>query len=353
VFERFTQQARRVLVVAQDEARLLSHHFIGTEHILLGLIRSDGSMAGRVLLDLGVDLAMVRERVEDTIGPLADSTAGPSLTPRAKKVMELSLRESFQLGHTNIGTEHLLLGLIREGEGVGAQVLVGLGVDFDDVRQRIMQELAAVGHASPSADLRFHNVPMDDDVNRGRIVACSFCARPPPASGQLISGNNAFICENCIRQWSTRLGSAPRRGRPGWESRATSDAVEPGEQPPDPDLARAQIEVIFTDYSALSDDGRSVIRVEKGADLGWAVAAARANRTSYLEAEIVFTVDGEILFTDPEHAAVWYSIFVNGGQVLNRHRGDAVAVDGEWKMARSTFVQLMAMAGVECPPEQK
>ncbi len=107
---------------------------------------------------------------------------------------------------------------------------------------------------------------------------------------------------------------------------------------------------IFTDYSALSEDGQSAIRVEKGEDLGWAVAASRANRTAYLDKEIVFTVD-EIVFTAPEHAAVWFSIFIEGGQVLNRHRGDAVVVDGEWKMALSTFTQMMAMAGVTLPPE--
>jgi len=100
----------------------------------------------------------------------------------------------------------------------------------------------------------------------------------------------------------------------------------------------------------LSDDGRSAIRVEKGADLGWAVSAARENRPSYVDAEVIFTVD-EIIFVDPGNTAVWYSIFVHGGQVLNRHRGDAIRLDGEWKMARSRFVQLLAMAGVVCYPE--
>ena len=97
--------------------------------------------------------------------------------------------------------------------------------------------------------------------------------------------------------------------------------------------------------------GQAALGVEKGADLGWAVTAAKANAPpAFLQAEIVVTVD-EIIFVDPEHAAVWFSIFVNGSPVLSRHRGDAVLVEGEWMMARSTFCQIMAMGGVTCPPE--
>ncbi len=143
MFERFTDRARRVLVLAQEEARLLNHNFIGTEHILLGLIHEGEGVAAKALESLGISLEAVREKVEETIGPAGSSTTGsPPFTPRAKKVLELSLREALQLGHNYIGTEHMLLGLVREGEGVAAQVLVSLGADLSRVRQQVIQLLS-------------------------------------------------------------------------------------------------------------------------------------------------------------------------------------------------------------------
>src|SRR6476646_821307 len=145
MFERFTDRARRVLVLAQEEARLLNHNFIGTEHILLGLIHEGEGVAAKALESLGISLEAVREKVEETIGPAGSSSTGsPPFTPRAKKVLELSLREALQLGHNYIGTEHMLLGLVREGEGVAAQVLISLGADLSRVRQQVMQLLS--GH---------------------------------------------------------------------------------------------------------------------------------------------------------------------------------------------------------------
>ena len=124
MFERFTDRARRVLVLAQEEARLLNHSFIGTEHILLGLIHEGEGVAAKALESLGISLEAVREKVEETIGLAGTAPTGsPPFTPRAKKVLELSLREALQLGHSYIGTEHMLLGLVREGEGVAATVL--------------------------------------------------------------------------------------------------------------------------------------------------------------------------------------------------------------------------------------
>ncbi|MDP8991806.1 MAG: AAA family ATPase, partial [Actinomycetota bacterium] len=143
MFERFTDRARRVLVLAQEEARLLNHNFIGTEHILLGLIHEGEGVAAKALESLGISLDAVREKVEETIGPAGSSTTGsPPFTPRAKKVLELSLREALQLGHNYIGTEHMLLGLVREGEGVAAQVLVNLGADLSRIRQQVIQLLS-------------------------------------------------------------------------------------------------------------------------------------------------------------------------------------------------------------------
>ena len=143
MFERFTDRARRVVVLAQEEARMLNHNYIGTEHILLGLIHEGEGVAAKGLESLGISLEGVRAQVEEIIGQGQQAPSGHiPFTPRAKKVLELSLREALQLGHNYIGTEHILLGLIREGEGVAAQVLVKLGADLNRVRQQVIQLLS-------------------------------------------------------------------------------------------------------------------------------------------------------------------------------------------------------------------
>ena len=143
MFERFTDRARRVVVLAQEEARLLNHNYIGTEHILLGLIHEGEGVAAKALESLGISLEAVREKVEEIIGHGQQSPQGHiPFTPRAKRVLELSLREALQINHSYIGTEHILLGLIREGEGVAAQVLVKLGADLNRVRSQVLQLLS-------------------------------------------------------------------------------------------------------------------------------------------------------------------------------------------------------------------
>jgi ATP-dependent Clp protease ATP-binding subunit ClpC len=146
-FDRFTKRARRVLTLAQEEAQRLNHNYIGTEHLLLGLVREDNGVAVRVLRDLGVDPRQIRERVERTVGRGQRTLHGKlSLTPRTKRVIELAVDEARRLGHHYIGTEHLLLGLVREGEGVAVDVLKGLGVSLDKVRSqtaRVMMETSS------------------------------------------------------------------------------------------------------------------------------------------------------------------------------------------------------------------
>jgi ATP-dependent Clp protease ATP-binding subunit ClpC len=153
MFERFTDRARRVVVLAQEEARMLNHNYIGTEHILLGLIHEGEGVAAKALESLGISLEGVRQQVEEIIGQGQQAPSGHiPFTPRAKKVLELSLREALQLGHNYIGTEHILLGLIREGEGVAAQVLVKLGADLNRVRQQVIQLLSGYhGGKEPTA----------------------------------------------------------------------------------------------------------------------------------------------------------------------------------------------------------
>src|SRR5438067_1670634 len=169
MFERFTDRARRVVVLAQEEARMLNHNYIGTEHILLGLIHEGEGVAAKALESLGISLDAVRGQVEEIIGQgQAAPTGHIPFTPRAKKVLELSLREALQLGHNYIGTEHILLGLIREGEGVAAQVLQKLGADLNRVRQQVIQLLS--GYAGGKGE----TAPGGEQAPQGSMVLDQF-----------------------------------------------------------------------------------------------------------------------------------------------------------------------------------
>jgi ATP-dependent Clp protease ATP-binding subunit ClpA len=151
MFERFTDRARRVVVLAQEEARMLNHAHIGTEHLLLGLVHEGEGVAARALESLNISLSAVRREVEEIIGRGEQPPPGHiPFTPRAKKVLELSLRESNQLGQGYIGTEHILLGLLREGEGVAAQVLVKMGTDLNGVRQQVIELQGRSAERPPS-----------------------------------------------------------------------------------------------------------------------------------------------------------------------------------------------------------
>jgi ATP-dependent Clp protease ATP-binding subunit ClpC len=155
MFERFTDRSRRIVVLAQEEARRLDHNWIGTEHILLGLIKEGDGVAARALESIGISLDAVRQKVEEIIGRGQQPPSGHiPFTPRAKKVLELALREALQLGDNYIGTEHILLGLVREGDGVAAQVLVTLGADQNRVRQEVIQLVPARPADEPEAGVR-------------------------------------------------------------------------------------------------------------------------------------------------------------------------------------------------------
>ncbi|MDE0699202.1 MAG: ATP-dependent Clp protease ATP-binding subunit [Acidimicrobiaceae bacterium] len=178
MFERFTDRARRVVVLAQEEARLLNHNYIGTEHILLGLIHEGEGVAAKALESLGISLEAVRNQVQEIIGQGGSSPSGHiPFTPRAKKVLELSLREALQLGHNYIGTEHILLGLIREGEGVAAQVLVKLGADLSRVRQQVIKLLS--GYGGPAGE-------QSSGSSRERAGAVTGGSGGDSASGSLV-----------------------------------------------------------------------------------------------------------------------------------------------------------------------
>jgi ATP-dependent Clp protease ATP-binding subunit ClpA len=166
MFERFTDRARRVVVLAQEEARLLNHNYVGTEHLLLGLIHEGEGVAAMALESLGISLQAVRAEVEEIIGRGQRTPSGHiPFTPRAKKVLELSLREAKQLGHNYIGTEHILLGLIREGEGVAAQVLVKLAADLSRAREQVIGLLSGdAGTEEAAARTRLVRLTVPDDL---------------------------------------------------------------------------------------------------------------------------------------------------------------------------------------------
>jgi ATP-dependent Clp protease ATP-binding subunit ClpC len=175
MFERFTDRARRVVVLAQEEARMLNHNYIGTEHILLGLIHEGEGVAAKALESLGISLEGVRDQVEEIIGQGQTAPAGHiPFTPRAKKVLELSLREALQLGHNYIGTEHILLGLIREGEGVAAQVLQKLGADLNRVRQQVIQLLSGYAGGEGGAGQSKAGVSGGSEESKGSAVLDQF-----------------------------------------------------------------------------------------------------------------------------------------------------------------------------------
>ena len=176
MLERFTDRARRVVKLAEEEARMLNHNYIGTEHILLGLIREDEGVAAKALESLGISLQAVRQQVEEIIGQGQQVPFEViPFTPQSKKVLELSLRESLQLGHSYIGTEHILLGLIREGDGVAAQVLVKLGADLNRVRQQVIQLISGQqpqpGHLAPREGAPATEVRARLDAIEARLTA--------------------------------------------------------------------------------------------------------------------------------------------------------------------------------------
>ncbi len=230
MFEKFTDRARRVVVLAQEEARMLNHNYIGTEHILLGLIHEGEGVAAQALESLGISLEAVRQQVEEIIGQGQQAPSGHiPFTPRVKKVFELSLREALQLGHNYIGTEHILLGLIREGEGVAAQVLVKLGADLSRVRQQVIQLLhgyqgkeAAVVAGRPSVR-----------AGREERQAAVTAAGPGDRAGVAAVGHRTARGHRtgCARTRPADRSGPPRQGsrrqRPGLRER--SGVAGPGE----------------------------------------------------------------------------------------------------------------------------
>ena len=358
----FTDRARRVVVLAQEEARLLDHNYIGTEHILLGLIHEGEGVAARALESLDISLEAVHAQVVEIVGHGGTAPSGHiPFTPRAKKVLELGLHEALQLGHNYIGTEHILLGLIREGEGVAAQTLIRFGADLDPVRRAVIALIGGDASIAGSA------VESSVAPSRGiRPARCGFCDVASPACGPLFTGSSgALICQRCARTAAgEELPRAVTRGR-----METSDVLsalvntavsiedlaarhEPtGPPPDDEDAARQAIEDAFVHAMEVGADGRSLINVEDGAALADCAEQVRARVGAIVEQ--VEQVIEHIKFLDAATAIVWQTTLQNGrppAPWLVRRECRAVFVDGRWKVSRETICDLWKPLGIQCPP---
>ena len=200
VFERFTDRARRVVVLAQEEARLLNHDYIGTEHLLLGLLHEGEGIAAQVLESAGVSVEAARAKVATIAGPGSSSPSGHlPFTPRAKKVLEMALREALQLGANFIGTEHLLLGLLREGQGVAVEVLQNSGADLRGIREEVVDRAGKrmfEQRFDPANPRKPEIQPSSSSPTA--LLHCSFCDESQDRVAKLIAGPGVYICDRCV-----------------------------------------------------------------------------------------------------------------------------------------------------------
>ena len=391
MFERFTDQARSVLVLAQEEARLLNHSFIGTEHILLGLIQQGDGIGARALESLDITLDAVRQKVEETIGKAGTApSASPPFTPRAKKVLELGLREAMQLGHGHIGTEHILLGLVREGEGVAATVLVGLGADLGVLRQKVVQLISGYSEEEHSGEAEVIDSASGSNPSFGPEPRCPQC-RVALAEGARfrtidvrsdVAANDekaipidVVYCIRCgmtLHMLRSDDGSALRAPRHHEISdpeisgrsqrlplRRRSGRIEQTGPPPEDEVAaRAAISRAFADMGEIDEDSGAIPSVEGSEGL----AACREQATQLArvrfggkvpEVSVAFVVD-TVRFLNDSEAVVTYTAQISGSLniTLANRPGRAIVVDGEWKVTRETFCAWARVGGVQCPPRK-
>ena len=342
MFERFTDRARRVLVMAQEEARLLNHNFIGTEHILLGLIHEGEGVAAKALESLGIGLEAVRAKVEETIGPAGSfTTNSPPFTPRAKMVLELSLREAMQLGHHYIGTEHILLGLVREGEGVAAQVLVGMGAGLPRVREEVLNLLGT----SPEPEEAGERV---QGASRRRVVVarerCRLCGRDLWEVDRFITAGDVRVCGECVTTAAEVLRAAQIEGR-GPEVRLPARVF--GEAPDDRALDEIVVafERVFSGSAGDAERARYLEDAEGLQVYEAEVVARHGRRLTGCRVE-------RIRFIGADRARVRFTLtIIRGGSI--QIDGTAVRLDGRWKVSRDTQTDLLRRIGVHVPPPEQ
>jgi hypothetical protein len=348
VFERFTDRARRVVVLAQEEARLLNHNYIGTEHILLGLIHEGEGVAARALEALEISLEDVRAAVEEIIGHGGEAPTGHiPFTPRAKKVLELSLREGMQLGHNYIGTEHILLGLIREGEGVAAQVLVRLGGDLTRVRQQVIELLS--GHAERAATLRGASATgalgvspqaVHGPVGSRPAPHCSFCGRDLWEVDHYAAGATAFMCDVCIVSARDALDVAAR------DTQLLAMPPRVFGDPPadDPHVLEKIVEALSAVFGPeLGEDAAASL--EDGERLVPILRAARER----LQGIVTEVVVQRVRFATPAAASVGFELIIDSRGRFS-FVGDVMRIGDRWVVTRTMVADVLRTGGISLPP---
>ncbi len=349
MFERFTDRARRVLVLAQAEAQLLGHGFIGTEHVLLGLVAEHDGVAAKALERLDITIDAVRDEVRAMVTVSGAATGSPPFTPRAKKVLELALREALDLGHNYIGTEHLLLGIVREGEGVAATVLVRLGAEPGQVRSGVLELLGGYsgGATRPEGPAAEDLVRRSARLARGAVGrlrrspaarTCSFCGRDLWEAGRHVTSGKATICEGCVATAAGVLehGEAASDEELPFPPRVFGTAPD--------DAAVDEIVAAFRGLfgpATVDHAGRAGL-----ADLVPLLARA-ADRHPLRPGS---TRVERLRFSDPDTAEVVFALGLADGSTPS-FTGGAERRQGIWVVTRDSVLEVLARAGVEVPPE--
>ena len=343
MFERFTDKARRVVVVAQEEARRLNHNSIGSEHILLGLLRVPDSIGCRALESLGASIDGLHDRLIEVVGPGPAPTAGHiPFTPDARKVLESALREALQIGHNYIGTEHVLLGLVRpEQETVASQVLLEVGIEHSRVRETVIRLLSGGSAGAESAPPAPPLVLQGGPTTSTRETTCAFCGGDLWDVTYYVAASRATICQDCVEAAGAVIEKARLRtavsGALYLPPRVSGD-------PPDEASASRIVDAFLRVFGATYEEVAMPDRpVEDAESLIPAMEEAGRRHPNTAPVRVVVS---RIRFRSADAADVRFTLF---GFPFE---GQAIRDRGTWKVSRDTFCRVLARGGVQCPPRE-
>lgn len=317
-------------MLAQEEARLLNHDFIGTEHILLGLTGEGRGVAARALASHGMTLEVLREKTGELVGPvLTDPPVSPPFTPRSKSVLELAFRESLRLQHNYIGTEHLLLALINEGEGVGAQVLISLGTDLGVLRDSV---IALMSGASPEISVASRPIPAEP-----RRLLCSLCGRDTWESAHYLSADPVTLCAECIETVHQALNNTA--------ADVQRIALPPRVfgTPPTEDSVESIASLVSTAFVWDSDPEQLRQQIEDFDELYPFLTLAQARPGLHIIGADVQA----IRFIDESSAAIQLRTF--HASTSSQWTGRVRMIDGRWLVSRNTVAEMLRDRGIPVP----